>query len=198
MFRLLPIIVLLFSISVFSQTIKVRSAGMGKARITNGKLSSIINLSKDVSGCFLLYDGSDPQSKKADVTSFGVIDSVKKGGSIYVVLLATAGGNCNVQGMCGATEDWTLVWLKLNNNLKVLDKKAIVVQSCRYGNIDLETDFEEGKRPLKLVNGSLKIEYSENKYREDEDYKFHTLTYKKAEGEKGFRVVTDKRKRPKN
>jgi hypothetical protein len=197
MFRLLPIIILLLAFSTFSQSVKVRSAGLGKFRLTSGKVSSVINLSKDVSGCFLLYDGSDPKSKKSDATSFDLIDSVRKNGSIYLLLLATAGGNCNVQGQCGATEDWTLVWLKLNKSMKVLAKKAAVVQSCRYSNIELESELETAETPFKLVNGKLKVEFSENLYNQDLDYKFHTLTYHKAATEKGFSIISEKRPRPK-
>ena len=201
MFRLIPLIILLLSFNAFSQTIKVRAAKLGKAQIISGKASAVIDLSKDISGCLLIYDGTDPKLKKYDATGFNLLDSVRKNGAIYLVLVATSGGNCNVQGHCGATEDWTMIWLKLSNNLKVLDKKAVVVQSCHYGSIDLESielDKNDVQKPPKLVNGKLKIGYSENQYREDRDYIFHTLTYKKAEAEKGFTVKTEKRERPKN
>ena len=198
MFRLLLIILFLLSFSTFGQSLKVHSAGNGKARLTSGKLQSIINLSKDVSGCFQTYDATDPKRRKYDATGFDLIDSVKKGGSTYVVLLATAGGNCNVQGQCGATEDWTLIWLKLNQNLKVLAKKAAIVQSCFYDSFDLESELEEGKTPFKMVKGELKVEYSENLYQKDLEYQYHTLTYKHAEAEKGLMIVSEKRQRPTN
>jgi hypothetical protein len=198
MVRLFPFFILLLSVSVFSQSVKVRSAGKGRARLTSGKLQSVINLSKDVSGCFLTYDITDPKRREYDVTAFDLIDSVKKNGSLYLVLLGSANGNCHIQGQCGAAEDWTLVWLKLSPTLKVLDKKAAIVQSCLYNSIDLESEFDEGKTPLKMVNGELKVEYSENRYQQDLEYKYHTLTYKRSEAEKGFSIVTENRTRPKN
>ena len=49
-----------------------------------------------------------------------------------------------------------------------------------------------------MINGELKVEYSENLYLKDLEYKYHTLTYSRSEAEKGFSIVTEKRPRPKN
>ncbi len=190
MIRLVPIIILFLTFAAFSQPLKVRSAGNGKAKITIGKSRSIINLSEAIAGCLMTYDGSDPESKKYDATSFDLIDSVKKDGSIYVVLLATAGGNCNVQGHCGAAESYTLFWLKLNNSLKLQKKNSVVVQNC-LDDLNLTEDSE-----IKLNQGVLKIQFEDNLDQENLDYTITRLIYKHREAEKGFIVKTKKRDRP--
>lgn len=192
MFRLLPFIALLFSINTFSQTIKVRPAGNGKVRFSNGKVQSIVNLSKDIAGCLMAYDSSDPKRKRFDVTSFELLDSVKKGSSIYVVLLASAQGNCNVQGQCGAAESHTLFWLKLNSPLRVQDKRVVVVEEC-LDDINLSENSS-----LKFNKGLLSIEIEDNLYRNNLDYTVTKLIYKHSAPEKGFSVKIEKRARPKN
>ena len=175
----------------FAQTIKVRSAKNGKVKIIKEKLSSVINLSKDLSGCPLVYDGSAPKERKVDVTKFELLDAIKKRNSTYLVLLATMGGNCNIQGECGATEDSTLVWLKLDQRLKAKNKKAVAIDSCRYNRVELVS-------PVELVNGELKVEYSEIHYGEKREFEFYTLTYKRNEAEKGLMIITEKRNITKN
>lgn len=192
MLRLVPFIILLLSITIFSQSLRVRSAGNGKARISNGKVQSVINLQKDISGCLLTYDRSEQKRKIFDVTGFKLIDSVTKGNTTYLVLLATASGNCNVTGQCGAAESYTLFWLKLNKALKLIDKQVAIAQDC-MDDINLTEDSS-----ITLNKGILRIEYEDNLYRESLDYSITKLVYKHAEAEKGFSIKTEKGARPKN
>lgn len=192
MFRLIPILILLLSFSTFAQNIKVRSAGNGKVRITSGKTQSIINLSKDMAGCLMTYDITDPKRRKFDSTSFDLIDSVKKDGSIYVVLLGGSGGNCNVQGQCGASESSTLFWLKLSQTLKVQAKQIVIPEDC-LDDINLTDDSL-----IKMNKGVLSFEFEDNLYRQTLDYTVTKLIYKHSEPEKGFDIKTEKRDRPKN
>lgn len=192
MIRLIPILILLLSFSAFSQSIKVRSAGNGKARITNGKVQSVVNLSKDIGGCLLTYDATERKRKTFDVTAFELIDAVKIGNTTYVVFVATAQGNCNVQGQCGAAESYTLFWLKLNSALKVQSKQVAVVEEC----LD-DINLTEGSA-IKLKKGILSIEFEDNLYRESMDYTVTKLVYKHSEADKGFSIKTEKRDRPKN
>jgi hypothetical protein len=201
MFRLLPLIILAFTFNVFSQTIKVSSAKNGKVRITNGKSTSIINLSRDVSGCFSIFDGTDPERRISDGGSFQLIDSVKKNNKIYLLLQIAAQGNCNVQGMCGAAVDTSIVWLKLNQNLQLIDKKAFVWEDC-IGQINPLTSKVNsegpGRNKLRLKNGKLLLKTEKNLYSETEDYEVSSFVYDHKSAEKGFMVKAEKPPRPKN
>lgn len=201
MLRLLPLIILVFSFNAFAQTIKVRSAKNGKVRIVNGKSSSIINLRDDTAGCFAVFDGTDPERRISNIGSFHLIDSVKKAQKIYLLLQVTTQGNCNVQGMCGAAEDTTIVWLKLNQNLRLIDKKSFVWEDCvkQINPLSAKMNLQAGGRfKLQLKNGKLVLKNEENLYDETEDYKVSTLIYNHNFSEKGFLIKTEKPPRPKN
>lgn len=199
--RWFSLFILLFPFYAYSQGIKVRSAGKGKAGIISGKLHSIINLSDDISGCLTIYDGTDPKRRMSDVTYFQLVDSVQKGQNLYVLLYATAQGNCNVQGFCGAAENSTIIWLKLNKNLKLIDKKAFVWEDCvksiyaTYPKINYES---QSQFKLKLAKGKLVIKNEKNLYSETEDYEVSTLVYEHRSPEIGFIISTEKPPRPKN
>lgn len=176
---------------------------LGKARLTLGKISKIVDLSKNVSGCLSVYDGTDPKGARSSYKNYlKVVDKARKDDYLYIVLLASGQGNCNVQGMCGAATDYSLIWLKLDQKLTVADKKSVTVESCR-GNIELkkpelsETDYQNGFK-LALQNKTLAVEFEENRDSEPNAYKYFRLTYNAAEPEKGFTVVDEKRSRPSN
>ena len=192
MLLLLPLIILLFAVNAYSQNLKVQRAGNGKAKLTLGKTQKILDLSKDLAGCVMAYDRSDPKLKKFDVSSFRLIDSVTKGGAVYAVLLGVTIGNCNVQGQCGATDAYTLYWLKLSKTLTVLEKQVAVIQDC-MDDINMAEDTA-----LALYKGTLTVKYDDNLYRESLDYSFSTLTYNHSEPEKGFFIKIEKRNRPSN
>lgn len=196
MFRLLIIIIVL-SFPVFSQTIKVRSAGNGKAKITSGKTRSIIDLSDDIEGCLSIFDGSVSFTKRTDITEFRLLDSVKKAGFYYLLIQAPAEANCNVQSYCGAAQDNTLIWLKLNNRLKVVEKQAVVIEDCQkrlYVNIPKrETDEEQQDLRLKLQNGKLEVESEKTIDSDTEETEVTTVSYNRSEAEKGLITKTEKR-----
>lgn len=173
----------------------------GKIRFALGKTQKTVDLSSDISGCLTVEDRTDPKAGRWDVTDFQIIDKVAKNNKFYFLLLASAGGNCNVQGHCGATEDYTLIWLKLGKTLKVEDKKAAVVTSCHYASINMQSPNiynEDGKHlPLKLEKGALTIEIEENADYAEREYKFSRIVYKHAEAEKGFEIISINRERPK-
>lgn len=192
MFRIIPLLILLLSTVAFSQTVMVKRAGNGKARITVGKVRKIINLSKDLAGCIMAFDRSDPKIGRMDVSGFELIDSVIKRNANYIVLLGTTIGNCNIQGQCGATDTYTLYWLKLNKALVILDKQVAIIQDCLD---DINMTEDTALRPYK---GTLTVKYEDNLYQQSSDYTFSTLIYVHSEPEKGFIIKTEKRERPKN
>lgn len=176
-----------------SAKLKATSLKKGKVQLSRGAVKSVIDLSKDVSGCIVVYDSSDPKARKVDTTDISLFDSVVKGGKTYVVLQAEINSGCNVNGECGAATDTTLVWLKLNNRLQVESKKAVVVQSCFWGDINLTEESGD----IKLKGGKLSIQVETNLYKTDLEYSVSTIDYDRATPEKGLVVKTDKPPRPK-
>jgi hypothetical protein len=187
----------LFQPPVFAQAkpakLKATSLKKGKVQLARGAVKSIIDLSKDVSGCITVYDRSDPKVKM-DTTNISLFDTVVKGGKTYVVLVAEINSGCNITGECGAATDTTLVWLRLNNRLKVESKKAVVVQSCFWGDINLTEESGD----IKLKGGKLSLQIETNLYKTDLEYSVSTITYDRAEPEKGIVVKTEKPSRPKD
>jgi hypothetical protein len=189
--------VILFQSMLIAQSkpakLKATSLKKGKVQLARGVVKSIIDLSRDVSGCITVYDRSDPKVKM-DTTNISLFDSVVKGGKTYVVLLAEINSGCNITGECGAATDTTLVWLKLNSALKVESKKAVVVQSCFWGDINLTEESGD----IKLKGGKLSLQIETNLYKKDMEYSVSTITYDHAAPEKGLEVKTEKPKRPEN
>ncbi len=181
----------------------VRTLRAGKARLTLGKISKIVDLSEDIPGCLSIYDGTDPKRTRSDYTNYlKIVDKTWKDNYFYIVLLASGQGNCNVQGMCGAATDYALIWLKLDQKLAVTDKKSVIIENCR-GSVSLikpqptEDDYQNGFK-LVLQNKTLAVEFEENRYADPNAYKYSRVTYNAAEPEKGFTVVDEKRSPPEN
>lgn len=190
-------LILIFSVSGFAQTktakLKVTPLKKGKVQLSRGPVKSILDLSKDISGCIVTYDRGDPKAGKMDTTDFDKVDEVVKGGKTYLLLSSEINSGCNVSGQCGAATDLTLVWLRLNSRLRVESKKAVTVQSCFWGDISMIDDGE-----IKLKGGKLSLQFETNRYKTDLEYSVSTLTYDRAAPEKGLQVKTDKSPRPTN
>ncbi len=191
------------SASVFAQTktakLKVTSLKKGKVQLSRGAVKSVLDLSKDVSGCIVVYDRSDPKVRM-DTTDFSAVASVVKGGKTYLLLLAEINSGCNVTGQCGAATDLTLVWLKLSSSLRIEQKKAVVAQSCFWGDINImdeETGSEgDASDTFKLKNNILSFRFETNRYHTEQDYSVSTVTYDHSQPEKGIAVKIEKPKRP--
>lgn len=191
------------SANVIAQTktakLKVTSLKKGKVQLSRGAVKSVLDLSKDVSGCIVVYDRSEPKTK-IDTTNFSAVDSVVKGGKTYLLLLAEINSGCNITGQCGAATDLTLVWLKLNSSLRLEQKKAVIVQSCFWEDINI-IDEESGDETdasgyFKLKNGVLSLQFETNRYHTEQDYSVSTVTYDHSQPEKGIAVKIEKPKRP--
>jgi hypothetical protein len=184
-----------------SAKIKVTPLKKGKVQLSRGALKSILDLSKDISGCIVVYDRGDPKAGKMDTTSFDKIDEVVKGGKTYLLLSSEINSGCNVSGQCGAATDLTLVWLKLNSRLQVESKKAVVVQSCFWGDINIiddEASPEDTGSDLKLKNGILSLKFETNRYKTDLEYSVTSVKYDRAQAQKGLIIETEKKERPAN
>jgi hypothetical protein len=195
---------LVFHAPAFAQKtakIKVTPLKIGKVQLARGTVKSILDLSKDISGCIVTYDRSEPKARKVDTTDFDKIDEVVKGGKTYLLLVSEINSGCNVTGECGAATDLTLVWLKLNSRLKIESKKAVAVQSCFWGDINIIDDGETTSETdptgnFKFSKGVLSFEFETNRYKSDLEYTVTTVKYNRAAAEKGLIVKTEKRTRP--
>jgi hypothetical protein len=195
---------LVFHAPAFAQKaakIKVTPLKKGKVQLARGTVKSVLDLSKDISGCIVTYDRGDPKAGKMDTTDFDKIDEVVKGGKTYLLLVSEINSGCNVTGECGAATDLTLVWLKLNSRLQIESKKAVAVQSCFWGDISIIGDDEapsdgETGGYFTLKKGALSLQFETNRFKAGLEYSVTTVKYDRAAAEKGLVVKTEKRARP--
>jgi hypothetical protein len=115
-----------------SDPVKITAFPNGIFKFAQGKSNGSSNLQGEIAGCTTgTYDGSDPKSKPSGgAASTRVIDQIRKGAFWYTVFQTVLGSGCNVQGMCGAGSAVTVVWLKLDAKLKVISRKAVIVEDC--------------------------------------------------------------------
>lgn len=146
----------------------------GRIRLTRGSQKLVLDLARDISGCpGRVYDPSTNE-EYAGGASFEVVDETEKAPYTYLVLLASAAPNCNIQGECGAGgSDTTLLWLKLSSDLKLAGKQAFGIDDCRAGRsarITRETDpkgeipdiyFDIKAKDLPGNGDVLQIDYEE-------------------------------------
>ena len=92
-------------------------------------------------------------------------------------------------GHCGGESDHTLVWLKLDGQLALEEKRAVAVQQCQASLLlaDLEEDAN-GNVSLKLKQGKLVVKYEDN----SGDTVSHTLSYDRRLPEQGLIITTKK------
>jgi hypothetical protein len=145
--------------------VRVTAFPKGMFRLSSGKLAANVNLRDQLSGCWSgTYDGSDPNSRPSGgEAQTRVIDLVRKSGAWYLTFQATLQGGCNVQGMCGAGTDTTLIWLKLTPALKMVGRQAEVIEDCA-GNVSIDhyTGMKAGQTEpsetrLELQGGLLEV-----------------------------------------
>jgi hypothetical protein len=174
--------------------IKVYPALGKRIRIVAGTERTLVNLTDDVSGCLELFDPTISQRRTREPLRIKVIDRVSKDDKRYLVLLAEAQSNCNIQGYCGAATDHTLIWLKLGAGLKLEEKKSAVIEGCKSNIYIADPEFERlNEPPIKLVRGKLTIEYG-NTF-DDNVRTLSKLVYDRKFPERGF-VITTKEKKP--
>lgn len=183
-----------------SDTPQVSALKGGKTLLTLGEKRKVIDLKDDITGCLATYDGSDLKSKPVYTKDYlQVVDNSLVGNHFYIVLLASGQGNCNVQGRCGAATDYTLIWLKVSEELELVDKKAVAIENCQSDVILTQTASGESESPenlkLSLEDEQLKVQYEENRYGEKSEYKKFELVYDKLNADKGF-VISEVKIKP--
>ena len=162
-------------------------------RLVSGTHRKLLNLAEDIQGCFgdLRYEGYPPRKTYGRAAAkLVVVDKVMKDDKRYVILHFSAPSNCNVAGHCGGETDHTLVWLKLDAQLALEEKRAVAVQQCQASLLlaDLEEDAN-GNVSLKLKQGKLVVKYEDN----SGDAVSHTLSYDRRLPEQGLVITTKNR-----
>ncbi len=176
-------------------SIKVYPARGKRIRIVAGTQRILVDLTKEVSGCLDIVDSYPSKRVYKQPLAVRVIDRVRKDDKDYLVLLAGAQSNCNVNGMCGAVTDRTLIWMKLGADLKLEEKKAEIIENC-FSNIYISYPEYDGvdDSPIKLMDGKLTVEYGDT---EDDNVRtLSRLVYDRQSPERGF-VITTKEKKSK-
>lgn len=173
--------------------IKVYPARGKRIRIVAGTERTLVDLTDDVSGCLELFDPTISWRRTRRPLSIKVIDRVSKDDRHYLVLLAEAQSNCNVQGYCGAASDHTLIWLKLAAGLKLEEKQSAVIEDCKSNIYVADPAYDRlDKLVIKLVRGRLAIEYGNTI--DDEVRTLSQLVYDRKFPERGFVIMTKEKK----
>jgi hypothetical protein len=213
------VLMTLFALSgmIFAQSIPAKQSSSDDIKITafpnaifelkqfksGGLVRSKINLQGNIAGCTTgSYDGSDPKSKPSGgAATTRVIDMMWRDRTAespaYVTFQTTLGSGCNVQGMCGAGSAVTVVWLELDPKLKVISKKAVIVQDC-LTNTGLTQwigktgdDVSDSTDPkFRLREGNLEIVFETENYNKKQKV-VSILRYSKNASQKGL-IVSSK------
>lgn len=183
------------SIRQNAATIKVYSVRGKQIRIVAGTKRTLVDLTDDISGCLELFDYSYPPPRKwKQALAIKLIDTVRKDNKHYLALLTSAQSNCNVQGVCGAATDYTLIWLKLGAGLELEEKKSAVIEDCKsiIHLVDPGYDRSDETPSIKLVGGKLTIEYGNTI--DDNVRTLSQLVYDRTFPEQGFVITTKEKK----
>lgn len=172
-----------------ARSLTVASCGGMKIRVTLGAKNRVVDLGNEVSGCTELYDPAQPSRPIHDSIRVGTIDRSFRGRKHYLVIWAMANANCNVQGHCGAGEDCTLVWLRLDENLKPEKTQAVVVKECRAETGIPDMDEENPGSCLQMQQGKLTVRFGDLI---SDDPAWSWLVYDRNACEKGLIVTAAK------
>lgn len=200
-----------FCISVSAQNtskIKIQKSALGKITVVKGKTRSIIDLSKDVSGCvFVAKEFKKDLDKKgctASPATFKLVDATEKNKQTFLILTADAQENCNVCGRCGASEATTVIWLKLDARLRVLEKKNIPLEYCElnlsmiYSDSATVKEVQDNSSDFLFKGNLMTIEFERSIYGNEENggkdvFEFTHIEYDRTKPENGFIIKTEKR-----
>jgi hypothetical protein len=174
--------------------VAVENLDKGRIRLDRDGRRLVVDLAREISGCTgRRYDLTVNEEHEAGV-DFEIVDETEKAAYTYLVLLASAPPNCNVQGHCGGGgSDSTLIWLKVTKDLSLAGKQAFPIDECRAGrfaNVFKEEDPEDyyfgtiQAKDLPWIGDLLQIEYQER----DKD-SIQRLVYDRQDPEAGLRRI---------
>jgi hypothetical protein len=167
----------------------------GKIRIKRGAQELALDLTQDISGCTgASYDGEiNKVYDSAD--DFEIVDETEKESFTYLLLLASAPPNCNVQGQCGAADpDATLVWLKLAADLSLAGKQTYVLRACRADtSIVIPEEKQEDynfrnllAKDLTWAGDVLQVEIETLEFKNEFEKSYERLTYDRRNPDAGL------------
>jgi|SRR5215470_4313353 len=175
--------------------IKVYPARGMQIRIVAGTKRTLVNLKDDISGFLDMYDLDVSRRISKRPLGIKVIDRVSKDGKRYLVLLAEAQSNFNIRGYCNEGYDYTLIWLKLDADLKLEAKNAAVIVGCLSNIFVIDPEYDAKEELLiKLVGGKVTLQYGDEF--NDDARTVSQLVYDRKSPEQGF-VITTVEKKPK-
>lgn len=107
----------------------------GFVQLSRGADHIRLDLRDDIPGCLgERYDPTTGETFESGDT-LRVLDVSDRGGRHYVLMLAIAEPNCNVQGRCGGapSPNLNLIWIKVTPELVVEEKQTVIVEDCETG-----------------------------------------------------------------
>ena len=186
--------------------ISVRNIGFAKVSVSKGALTRTIDVSSEVAGCRYVSGPVKASLRKqgcaAPPATFKLIDATIYKGNAYLILLSEAMGNCNVCGRCGAAEAFSLVWVELDQTLRVRNKRSVAIQDCMtFTDIVEPQVFVADPDNLEALNLVLKDEvlrltFETREWEEGGDnskFVLSNLTYDRRHADQGFVISTEKR-----
>lgn len=205
------LIVLSCALGVSAQNVRFSVVRAGKISVSFGRVRSVIDLSKEIAGCTAVAGnfrrGLEAKGCAASPATLKLIDSTTKNNQSFLVVLSEAMGNCNVCGQCGASDAFSLIWLKLNARLRIIEKKSVPLEYC-LENVSIVSDLisfneqtQQSQLQLKFINDVLTVEYEKTIFGDNSDtanYDFSHLEYNRKTPEKGFVIKTEKRAQSSN
>jgi hypothetical protein len=175
--------------------VRVVGLAKGRIRVERAGRKRVLDLAGEISGCIgSTFDPVEHKKYESEV-DFEIVDETEQGALIYLVLLASAPPNCNVQGACGAAEpDSTLIWLKLARDLTLAGKQAFAFDSCATGKSAKIAEKREDEllaiqaRELPWNGDVLQVEYQERleSRKESESPVWHLIFYDRANPDAGL------------
>lgn len=174
--------------------VKITYLQNGVLKLKSRKAQTTVNVKNDLPGCLRPYDGSEPKfnPSKTDLISIRVLDEVVKGDKFFLLLQINTGGNCNIQGYCGAVEENGLYWWQFNSALKQENYHHALIDSCmQFVGIDEWNGKIKDDQGLALEtnHGKLVIKYTKYEYGQNGDEKSkksYSLIYNRETPEQGL------------
>lgn len=167
-------------------SLQVEGGATAAVTVRSARDSVTLDLHTDVLGCVgTLTDNSTGERFPAGV-HWTVLDVTQAKPLYYVLLLAEAQSNCNIQGHCGASQDHTIVLLTLTRHLRLVHKQSIAIDDCYNGRLSRYWHDEAFDRSgLRFVGDVMTITFKD--FREDTDDE-KSVVYNRARPDLGLQV----------
>jgi hypothetical protein len=165
----------------------------GRIRVRRAGRTVVLDLSREISGCKgRLYDPTTKEEYEGGV-DLEIVEETEKKPYTYLILLASAVPNCDVQGACGAGgPNATLLWLKLTRDLSPVGQQGVTIEDCEAERV-VKVAGERGDqadvqalraKQLPWTGDTLQIDFEEGA-----QHIQHRLLYDRRHPEAGLKQV---------